>query len=192
MVTVPLLHEATVAGIWDEDRRRQSYELLIGYYEKIATTLAPERFREQVVAQAARRAGALRLKLADRQGLSDYARAIELYEAMAARTPGAIWYRTDLLSTIREYASHLEKLGDSRAISARRRACEVAEGLLGDPRSKVECFRMGVITQFNALIEMLSKFPDGRASDRALAERLGDWIRENPAPQGPVIYLPRP
>jgi serine/threonine protein kinase len=189
MVTVPLLHEATVAGIWDQDRRRQSYGLLIGYYDEIATTLAPEHFREQVVAQAARRAGALRLQLADRQGLSDFARAIELYEALSARTPEAVFYRTDLISTLREYASHLEKLGDARAKSARRRACEVAEGLLGDEAAKAQCFRPGVITQFSALIELLSRLPDATASDRALAERLRDWIRENPVPQG---YLPRP
>jgi serine/threonine protein kinase len=189
MVTVPLLHEATVAGIWDEERRRQSYKLLIGYYDEIATKLAPENFRTQVVAQAVRRAGALRLQLADRQGLSDFARAIELYEALSARTPEAVFYRTDLMSTLREYASHLEQLGDSRAISARRRAREVAEGLLDDPRAKGQCFRAGLIAQFNGLIETLSKLPDARASDRALVARLRDWIRENPAPRG---YLPRP
>lgn len=193
MVTVPLLHEAGVAGLWDEDRRRQSYALLLRYYDEIAQNLAPEHLRTQVVAQAARRAGALRLIRADRRGLSDYARAIELYEAMAARSPEAIWYRTDLISTLREYTGHLEKLGDSRATSARRRACEIADGLLTDKHSGDQCFRMGVITQFNALIETLSAAGDATAAaDRALIHRLKAWLEANPPPRGSVIYLPQP
>jgi serine/threonine protein kinase len=192
MVTVPLLREATVAGIWDQGRRVQSYQQLIGFYDWVVKTVAPEGQRAEMVAKASRRAGALRLILGNHRGLDDYDRAIHLYEAMSARTPDRIWYRADLISTLREYMSHLEKLGDHRATSARRRACEVAEGLLGDEAAKLKCFRMGVIPQFKALIEMLSKAPDATDSDRALAERLRVWIKENPEPDGPFIYLPRP
>jgi serine/threonine protein kinase len=192
MVTVPLLHEAGNAERGDPVRRRQSYDILIRYCDEIARHLPPGGHRVEVRAQAARRAGALRLELANRQGLDDYAYAIDLYEAIAARNPERIWCRADLISTLREYASHLDKLGDRRATSARRRACEIAEGLLGDQDAKLTCFRMGVLPQFNGLIEMLSKSPDASDSDRALVERLRRWVKENSQHQGPTIYLPRP
>jgi hypothetical protein len=192
LVTVPLLHDAAAAGILDDDRRRQSFGLVIHYYDEIARTLSPEIHRIEVLAQAARRAGALRLELGDRRGLDDYAHAIELYETMAARSPDRIWYRADLISTLREFAGHLEKRGDPRSASVRRRACAVAEGLLGDEGAKLKCFRMAVLPQFKALAKVLSGAPDATASDRALVERLRRWVEENPEPQGPVIYLPRP
>jgi hypothetical protein len=192
MVTVPLLHEARNAKWEDPVRRRQSYDILIRYCDEIARHLPPGDHRVEVMAQAARRAGALRLELANRQGLDDYAYAIDLYEAIAAKAPKRIWCRADLISTLREYASHLDELGDGRAAPARRRACEVADGLLGDRDAKLTCFRMGVLPQFNALIEMLSRSPDASDSDRALVERLRTWVKENSQPQGSTIYLPRP
>ena len=105
MITVPLIHEATAAGICDESRRLQSYQQLIGFYDRIAKTFAPDDHQLEVVAKATRRAGALRIAIDDRRGCDDYARAIDLYEAMSDKVPAAIWYRTDLISTLREYAS---------------------------------------------------------------------------------------
>ena len=143
-----------------------------------------------MVAKAARRAGALRLTLGDRRGLDNYARAIDLYEAMSAREPGRIWYRTGLLSTLGEYAGQLARLGDPRVRAVRRRACEIAEGLLADGDTKVSCYRAGTIAGFDALAEMLSDGPDTSAADRELAARMRDWIKENPAPAGMIIAPP--
>ena len=131
------------------------------------------------------------MAVGDRRGLDEYALAIRVYEATAARTPDRIWIRADLISTLLEYAVHLDKLGDSRAASARRRACEVADGLLADPSARAECFRMGLLPQFNKLIEGLSKRSDD-APDPAFFDRLKAWIKENPEPSGANIYLPRP
>jgi serine/threonine protein kinase len=188
MITVPLLRDATVAGIWDEDHRRQSYLQLIDYYDGIARTLAPEGRHGEVVAQATRRAGGLRMAIGNRRGLDHYVHAVDLYEGMSARTPGRIWYRTELISTLREYADHLEKLGDRRAAAVRCRAYRVAEGLLADPDTKLHCFRIRAIPEFNALAEMLSHDPEATAADRTLGERLRVWNQENAEPPG--TYLP--
>jgi len=179
-ITVPLIQEATVAGIWDEQLRLQSYQQLVGFYDRIANTFAPDDHQLEVVARAARRAGALRMTLGDHRGCGDYVRTIELYEAMSAKDPRAIWYRTDLISTLREYASHLEGLGDCRAARARcRRAFEIADGLLADKDTKLPCFRKGAIPEFNALLEMLSSGADATAADCTLADRLTNWLKEN-------------
>ena len=69
-ITVPLIDEAAVAGIWDEGRRQQSYQHLIFFYDRVAETFEPGDHQLEVVAKAARRAGALRLRLGDRRGLS--------------------------------------------------------------------------------------------------------------------------
>ena len=119
-------------------------EQLIDFYDRIAKTFAPDDYQLEVVAKAARRAGALRMTLDDRRGCDDYARAIELYEAMSAKDPVAIWYRTDLISTLWEYASRLEGLGDRRAASARRRrAFEIADGLLADRDTELPLLSQG-------------------------------------------------
>jgi eukaryotic-like serine/threonine-protein kinase len=188
-LTVPLLDAANVAGIWDEGRRLQSYQQLILLYDQIVKTVAPDDGHVEVIAKAARRAGALRMALRDRRGLDDYTRAIGFYEAMSAKFPERIWYRTGLLSTLREYATQLQKLGDRRATAARHRACEIAEGLLGDKDTKLPCFRKGAIPEFDALARMVSGDPDATAADRTLADRLRNWIEENPEPSPPVVIL---
>jgi serine/threonine protein kinase len=181
MITVPLLHEATVAGMWDEERRLQSYRQLIGFYDRIVKTYAPDGYQLEVVAKAARRAGALRMSIGDPRGRDNYARAIDVYEAISAKKPRFIWYRTGLISTLREYAGHLERLGDRPAASARhRRAFEVAEGLLADKDTRLPCFRKGAIPEFQALLERLSDGPDASAADRTLADRMKTWLAENP------------
>jgi len=180
-ITVPLIHEASVAGIWDKERRRQSYQQLIGFYDGIAKTFAPDDHQLEVVAKAARRAGALRMTLGDRRGCDDYIRAIGLYEAMSTKAPRLIWYRTDLISTLREYASRLEELGDCRGARARRRrAFEIADGLLADKDTRLPCFRKAAIPELSALLEILSNGADATAADRTLAARLTKWLKENP------------
>ncbi len=123
-ITVPLIDEATVAGMWDEGRRLQSYQHLIIFYDRIAKTFEPDDHQLEVVAKAARRAGALRMTLGDRRGVDDYARAIDLYEAMSAKVPGAIWYRTE---------SDLHASGVCRAVSRTRRS----RSGLGSPPSSL-------------------------------------------------------
>jgi hypothetical protein len=186
MITVPLIQEATFAGIWDEARQLQSYQQLIGFYDRIASTIEPDDHQLEVVAKAARRAGELRLSLVDRRGCADYGRAIELYEAMSARVPEAIWYRTDLISTLREFASRLDRLGDGRAAAAaRHRACEIANGLVADRNTALPCFKKAAIPEFNALLKMLSDSPAATAADQALGARLTNWLKENnDPPQG--------
>jgi serine/threonine protein kinase len=180
-LTVPLIHDATAAGVWDQERRRQAYQQLIIFYDGIARTFAPDDHQLEVIAKAARRAGALRLILGDSRGFDDYARAIELYEAMSAKLPAAIWYRTDLISTLREYASQLQGSGDRRAASAcRRRAFAIADGLLADQNTKLACFRKGAIVEFTALDKMLSARSDATAAESTIAGRLRKWLKENP------------
>ena len=185
-ITIPLLESARAAGTWDEGRLRQSYEQLIFLYDQIAKPDAPDNQQVEVVAKAARRAGALRMALGRRRGLDDYARAVDLYEEMSARAPDRLWYRTGLLSTLREYASQLDRLGDRRVATVRRRACEIAEGLLADPDTKLPCYRKGAIPEFDALAEMLSDVPGATPADRALAARMRAWIEENPEPDDAV------
>jgi serine/threonine protein kinase len=187
-ITVPLIEEVTTAGRWDEGRRLQAYQQLIMEFDRIAATPKPDDHQREVVAKAARHAGALRVAVGDRRGLQDFARAIGLYEGMAAEAPGRIWYRTSLISALREYVGHLEKLGDRRSVSAHRRACEIAEGLLAEPDTRLHCFRTAAIAEFRALAERLSQAPGATASDRALAVRLGEWIEANPEPARPIIY----
>jgi eukaryotic-like serine/threonine-protein kinase len=179
-ITVPLIHEATATGLWDEELRLQSYSQLIDFYDRIAKSFVSEDPQLEAVAKAVRRAGALRMTLGDRRGRDDYARAIGVYEALSARVPGAIWYRTDLISTLREYASRLQALGDREAAATRhRRAFEIADGLLADQHTKRPCFRKEAIPEFDALLELLSDVPEATAADRALADRLTNWLNEN-------------
>ena len=192
MVAVPLLREATARGIWDPERSRQAYAMLIQYYDQVARSLAREGRKGEVIAQAFRRAGGLRMAIGDRRGLDDLERAIGQYEAIAAKSPASVWYRTDLISTLREYAGHLGGLGDPRAASTRRRACAVADGLVADERARARCFRMEVRPQLQALGEMLSAFPDATPAGRSLAARMTKWLEENPEPTDGAIYLPRP
>jgi serine/threonine protein kinase len=180
-ITVPLIHVATDAGLWGEELRLQSTNQLIDFYDRIAKTFEPDGHQLEVVAKAARRAGALRMALGDRRGCDDYVRAIERYEAISAQDPGAIWYRTDLIATLREYASVLEELGDRRAASARRRrAFAIADELLADRNTRRPCFRKDAIPEFNALVDLLSDAPDATAADWMLAHRLTNWLQENP------------
>jgi serine/threonine protein kinase len=179
-ITVPLIHDATAAGIWAEERRLYAYRQLIAFYDRIARIYVPGGRQPEVAAKAARRAGALRLTLDDRRGCDDYARAIEIYEALSAQVPGAIWYRTALISTLRDYASRLEELGDHQAATAfLRRALQIAGGLLGDAETRRHCFRPGAAIEFKALVEILSDLPDPTAADRALELRLASWLEEN-------------
>ena len=179
-ITVPLIHEATVTGMWSDQLRMESYEQLIDFYDRITKTFVPDDSHLELVAKAARRAGALRIALKDRRGCDDFARAIELYEAMSAKDPVAIWYRTDLISTLREYSSVLDGLGDRPAASAhRRRAFVIADGLLADRNTERPCFRKGAIPEFKALLDLLSDAPDA-TDDSALAHRLTNWLKENP------------
>ena len=90
----------------------------------------------------------LRMAISDRHSRADYARAIEVYEALAAKTPKAIYYRTGLIATLREYASVAEKLDDQvTALASWRRACDIADGLLADPDAKLPCFRKQLVPE---------------------------------------------
>ena len=179
-ITVSLIDEATAGGLWKDQRKRQAYEQLIRFYDQMAKSYAPDDRQKEIVAKAARRAGALRTALGDRRGLADYARAIEVYEAMSATIPAAIWYRTWLISTLREMADRLESLGDRQAASARRRrAYEVAESLLVNADAKLPCFRKDLIPEFRALVELLSNRADASPTARSLADRLSIWLKEN-------------
>jgi hypothetical protein len=180
-ITIPLINDAVIMGTWSAERRLQAYDQLICFYDRIATAFVPDDHQREVVAKASRKAGALRIMVGDRHGCADYARAIKLYEEMSAKAPAAIWYRTDLISTLREYASELGDLGDPEAAATcHRRAFEVADGLLADKNINIPCFRKGAIVEFNALVGILAQNPHTPAADRSLASRLTDWLSENP------------
>jgi hypothetical protein len=192
MVTVPLIGEAARAGVLDEARRHQSFQIVIGFYDWIIKSLPAEGQRGEVVAKASRRVGGLRLAVGDRRGLDDYALAIRHYEDLAARAPRQIWNRGDLIATLLEYAGHLGDLGDPRAASARRRAGEIAEGLLADDDARLECYRTALIPRFRALVKMTADATDATTAERTLADRIARWIKENPEPTGKTVFLPRP
>ena len=179
-ITVPLINEAIQAGAWDEERRLAALRELVGFFDNVASTFAPDVHQLEVVAKAARRAGAVRMTIGEGQGRFDYAHAIELYEAMSARSPAAIWYRTSLIATLLEYSSLLEAQCDREAASAcHRRAFEIAQGLLTDDRATLPCFRKEVIPQFDALVAILSDSRDGTGRDRTLADRLTMWVNSH-------------
>jgi serine/threonine protein kinase len=192
MITVPLIDEAARAGTVAEARRQQMIRQLVFGYDQIAKIPDPGEHQVEVIAKAARRAGSLRLRIGDRRALDDLARAVDLYEAMAARKPRMIAYRAHLISTLRGYVGALEKDRDPRANAFRRRACEIAESLLADEDARLDCFRVGVIKQFEALVEMLDHVPNPAPSDRSLAARMTKWLEENPEPTGKLILFPEP
>jgi serine/threonine protein kinase len=179
-ITLPLIEEATSAGVWDKERRLYAYRELIAFFDRIAEVFAADDHQLEVVAKALRRAGGMRLAIGDRRGCRDYSRAIELYEVMSARTPQAIWYRTGLISTLREFSGILEQLGDREAaLARRRRAYEIAEGLLVDENATLRCFRKTVLPEFVALIGMLREGCDAAAAQCALGDRLRKWVEEH-------------
>ncbi len=172
-ITVPLIDGSTAGATADDRRKRQSYQELISFYDRIGKTFARGGRHAEVVAKAARRAGALRTAVGDRKGLDDYAHAVDVYEAMIKNNPAAIWYQTGLISTLRESADRLDKLGDApTATGRRRRAYAVADRLLGDETAKAPCFRKALIPELGALAEMLSSDPGATAADHSLAHRL--------------------
>jgi eukaryotic-like serine/threonine-protein kinase len=180
-ITIPLINDATEVGVWNERRRLDALRELVTFFDKVASTFEPDDHQLEVVAKAARRAGAVRMTIGEKQGRSDYAHSIELYEAMAAKTPAAIWYRTSLISTLLEYAGCLEAAGDREAASAcRRRSYEVAEGLLINELATLPCFRKDVIPEFEVLVKALA---DGRDDGyRTLAARMTNWLNEHREP----------
>jgi serine/threonine protein kinase len=180
-VTVPLLREATLRGIWDEHRRFQSYDQLITFYDGISRTFAPDDHQLEVVGKAAKRAGALRLSVGDAQGCDDYCRAIAVYETMAAKHPRAVWYRTELISILREHASRLSERGEQQAAAVYlHRAFEIADTLVADQDTKLPCFRKIATDQFHALLELASNDLDVSAAEQPTATRLTSWLNENP------------
>jgi hypothetical protein len=94
--------------------------------------------------------------------------------------PKAIWYRTGLIATLREYASVSDRLDDqATAVASLRRACEVAAALITEPESRLPCFRKQLVPELHALAEILSGTRRITDHDRALADRLGKWLEEN-------------
>jgi hypothetical protein len=176
-ITLPLIDEAFATGVWDLERKKTAYQQMIGFYERVAPMFAPDEHELEVVAMASRRSGLLRIAIADLSVSSDFERAIELYEALSNKRPKAIWYRTDLISTLREYSSLAEEYGNGKTAEAcRRRAYEIASELVDDSDAEIRCFRPKMIAEFDALLEMLS---DGRdAGATPLADRLARWLEE--------------
>ena len=105
-ITLPLIDEAFTTGVWHDDRRQTAFQQMIGFYERVGKMFAPDEHQLEVVAMASRRSGALRMVIADDSAVrTDYERAIEIYEALSKKTPQAIWYRTSLISVLREVAA---------------------------------------------------------------------------------------
>ena len=174
-----LIHEATEAGMWSDHRRMDAFRELVELLRRITRTFEPDDHHLEVVAKAARRAGAVRMAIREHQGCADYAHAIELYEAMSAKNPERSGIGPSLISTLLEYCKLSRAARRLRSGSARRRhSYEVAEGLLIDKLATLPCFRKAVIPEFKALVKMLS---DGRdaAADPTLANRLTTWLKEN-------------
>jgi serine/threonine protein kinase len=178
-ITVPMIDEATKNE--SDDRRREAYKQLIGFYDGIVRSYSIDDHQIEVVARASRRAGALRLAVGLHEGFDNYAHAAEVYEALIVRVPAALWYRTDLMTTLRELASRLDEARDHNGAAARRkRAYEVADGLLAEKNARLHCFRIGLVPELRAWVKLLSEKANASDRERALAARMSAWLAENP------------
>ncbi len=181
VITIPLIEEATRAGVWSTEERRDAYRLLIGFYDQSVQSFSAGGSQSEVAAKAARRSGALRMALGDPAGAQRFVRAIEIYERLAAKLPKAVWYRTGLIATLCEYAVNAESKGDQKTADAcRNHARTIAEGLVTDPDSKLHCFRSQVAEEFKTLIDIPGAGQNATAADRAFKDRLRKWLADNP------------
>ena len=67
-ITIPLINDAIEAGVWSERRRLDAFRELVSFYDEVASTFAPDEHQLEVVAKAARRAGAVRMTIREQTG----------------------------------------------------------------------------------------------------------------------------
>lgn len=166
-----------VAGIFAEkfasgDRSLTNSELqqtcrdAIEFYERAAEVYSDRGSSTEVAARAWRSSASLRILLHDSRAEDDYRRSIHAYESLAVRNPGFLWLRTGLIETQTEFARHLRTAGrTSEGDAAIRRALEVAEGLLSDPRADVPCFSQSLGWAFHELARLVIEDASPRPND---------------------------
>jgi serine/threonine protein kinase len=178
----PLLAEAD-SGTSRGEQAKQVGPFAISYYDHISNLFQKDDKAQELVAMTFRQAGFARMKLGATRGRKDYARAIQIFEEIAARFPERIWYRAQLIETLHEYSSLLTAPADAaEADTSLRRALAVAERLLGDREADKHCFSSRLVGPFNSLAWELVRRPTARASDVVLAVRLAEkavvWERD--------------
>ncbi len=164
---------------------RRAYADLIAFYDRIVGLFAANEDQGEIAAKASRRAGLCRTILRDPAADRDYRRAVARYLAMAARWPDRIWYRTEAIDALREYARQLDGLGrPSDAEATLREALGIAEGLLDVADARQPCFRMALVDQFDGLARSVLDPKRSRPGDPALALRLALWAVDGDPARG--------
>ena len=134
----------------------------------------------EVVAKALRQAGRSRLILGDAHGRTEYRRAIQIYEELAARFPERIWLRTGLIETLHEYANLLEEPSSAEEADVSiHRAVEVAGTLIGNQSAAMPCFRKDLVGPFSGLawtiVSQARLRPIEVAQAIRIAQQAVDW-----------------
>ena len=182
----PRLVGHRLAGRPPSDEDRQAYRSAVAFYERVAGLFADASGQGELVAKALRRAGLYRMILGDARADRDYRRALDVYEALAAKQPSWIWLRTGLIDTLREYARELEGAGRSgESGDSLDRALVVAEDLLGEKSARLPCFSKALVDQFDGLARSLLDGSPGRRDNPSLAVRLARWAVECDPQNGP-------
>jgi len=172
------------AGLRPGEAAEPVLPVAIQFYDRIPGMLSKDdRLQEQeVVAKAFWQAGFCRMSLGEPRGRQDYRQAIRVFEDLAARFPGRVWYRTHLIEILHEYARLLKAPADvAQADASLRRALEVAAGLIGNEEARKPCYNlshMGLVGAFNDLAWDLVRRPPARSSDAALGVRLAGWVTD--------------
>ncbi len=168
-----------------DEAGRRPYASLVAFYDRVGGLFAAGDAQGEVSAKASRRAGLLRSILRDPKADRDYRRALDIYAAMADRHPERIWYRTDAIDTLREYAHGLDALDrPADADAALREALAIAEGLLDSSDARQSCYRMPLVDQFDALARSLLDPSRSRPDDPARALRLARWAVDGDPERG--------
>ena len=168
-----------------DEAGRRPYASLVAFYDRIGGMFTPDDAQGEVSAKASRRAGLLRSILSNPKSDRDYRRALDIYAAMAARHPERIWYRTDAIDTLREYAHSLDALArPADADAALHEALAIAEGLLDSSDVAQACFRLTLVDQFDALARTLLDPSRSRPDDPARALQLARWAVEGDPDRG--------
>jgi eukaryotic-like serine/threonine-protein kinase len=162
------------------DDAKRAFPFALAFSESIPRIYEHDEPMREVVAKALRQAGRSRLILGDAHGRTEYRRAIQIYEELAARFPERIWLRTGLIETLHEYANLLEEPSSAEEADVSiHRAVEVADTLIGNESAAMPCFRKDLVGPFSGLawtiVSQARLRPIEVAQAIRIAQQAVDW-----------------
>ncbi|MFO0907489.1 MAG: serine/threonine-protein kinase, partial [Isosphaeraceae bacterium] len=148
----------------------EAIQLSAGFFDRIASNFANDSSMQEVVANAHRSAGNLRLIQGRSSGRKNFEQSIALFKRIAAEHPDRVWLRTRLIETLTEYSGFLDAAGETRAAdTALQQAASVAEGVVDDPQAQAHCFTMALTPAVCDLAWALIRHPTATPADTARA-----------------------